>query len=218
MSLGQQVLFVVDRDSRARQRGAAIAVCLGIRCKAYDCAEEFIRDYCSDVSGCLVADSCLNGMDGLELQERLVASGSRLPVILVSAQASVPMAVRAMQNGALTFIEKPYNEVELTDAIRVGLQRDHSLRAVSAQRKETQRRIDKMSSRERQVLDMVIAGTPNKAIARRIGVGHRTVDRLRASVFSMMDVVSAAELAHMVADLRAAVQTSKELGLSPHWR
>jgi two-component system, LuxR family, response regulator FixJ len=123
MKTSQVTLFVVDDDSKSRKAVAALASSLKIRCETFASAEGFLDRYDLSLTGCALVDFRLGGMDGLQLQERLQAMGSVLPVVLISAYADVSLAVRALKGGAVAFIEKPYKADELTDAIRKALER-----------------------------------------------------------------------------------------------
>lgn len=205
-------LFVVDDDPGARKGAAALASSMGVACDTFASAEEFLEGLDHARAGCVLIDLRLEGMSGLDLQERLAAAGSSLPVILISAYADVSVTVRAMQNGALTVLTKPYRADELADAIRAALELDHETRQESTWQAETQRRLDTLSDREHRLMESVIAGKPNKSIARDLGVSQRTVDRLRAAVFEKMGTESAVQVARAVARLRTSGQTHSEAG------
>ncbi len=206
MKGSEAALHVVDDDLSARKGVAALASSMGVPCETFSSAEDFLDHYDPSRAGCLLIDLRLTGMSGLELQERLAAMGNTLPVILVSAHADVPTTVRAMRNGALTLLEKPYRDDQLADAIRTALQLDRKTQEENAQRADVQQRIDRLTDRERQVMDLILAGKPNKSIARHLEVSQRTVDRLRAAVFEKMGAESAVEVVRMIAELPASNQ------------
>lgn len=193
-------MFVVDDEAGARESLAALATSMGVPCEAFPSAEECLQRLDPTRRGCLVIDLRLPGMDGLGLQERLPALGVAMPVIVVSAYADVRTTVRAMRNGALTVLEKPCQTDELADAVREAL--DAQGRAVTPDRRtaESRARFSALDERERTVMGMILEGVPNKTIARRLHVSHRTVDRIRAAVFEKMGVGSAVELAKMAED------------------
>jgi two-component system, LuxR family, response regulator FixJ len=194
-------LFVVDDEPAVREAVASLACSLGIPCECFASGEEFLEYYNPSLAGCALVDIRLQGMDGLELQERLAALGSTLPVILISGYADVAVTVRGMRNGAMTVIEKPCHNDELAVAIRNALALNAARRESLANRVETQQRLQALAPRDRQLLEMIISGTPNKCIARTLEISQRTVDRLRARVFAKMHVASAVELAQAVATL-----------------
>ena len=122
MKTSQGTLFVVDDDPKSRKAVAALASSMKIKCEPFASAEEFLDRYDPSLTGCALVDFRLGGMDGLQLQERLRAMGSPLSVVLISAYADVPLAVRAMRNGAVAVIEKPYKNDDLADAVRRALE------------------------------------------------------------------------------------------------
>jgi len=196
-------LFVVDDEPGACKGVAALALSMGVPCETFLSAEEFLDAYDPSRPGCLLIDLRLKGISGIELQERLAAAGSTLSVILISAYADVPTAVKGMQKGAITLLEKPYRDDELADAVRAALEANRTLREEKARHAEVQRRLDSLTDRERRLMEAVLVGRPNRLIARDLGVSQRTVDRLRSSVFEKMHADSAVALVRMVTDLRA---------------
>jgi RNA polymerase sigma factor (sigma-70 family) len=137
------------------------------------------------------------GLGGLELQEKLNEMGSTLPVIFITGHGDVPMAVEAMQKGAVDFIQKPFRDQELLDRVGEALKTDQELRSAREEKAEVQHRIDKLTNRERQVLDLVVTGKPNKVIAYELGVSQRTVEIHRARVMEKMEAKSLADLVRM---------------------
>jgi len=127
MNTSQVTLFVVDDDPKSRKAVAALALSMKIWCETFASAEGFLDRYDPSLTGCALVDFRLGGMDGLQLQERLQAMGSTLPVVLISAYPDVSLAVRALKGGAVAFVEKPYKNDELADAIRKAL--EHSTHA-----------------------------------------------------------------------------------------
>ena len=134
---------------------------------------------------------------GLELQEKLNELGSTLPVIFITGHGDVPMAVEAMQKGAVDFIQKPFRDQELLDRIGEALKTDQERRSAREEKAEVQDRIGKLTNRERQVLDLVVTGKPNKVIAYELGVSQRTVEIHRARVMEKMQAKSLADLVRM---------------------
>lgn len=207
MTDSEPTLFVVEDDPLARDSVSALAASMGIRSDAYVSAEEFMEhcDLCRP--GCLLVDLRLPGMDGIELQERLGAMGSQLPVVFSSAYLDVPTVVRAMQNGAVTVLEKPHRDGKLADAIRRALDVNRQQREAGSRLANLRLRIDMLNPKERQVMDLILADKPNRAIARRLSLAQRTIDRIRAALFEKMGVHSAVELAHEIGAFRARQQT-----------
>lgn len=198
-------LFVIDDDVRARAGVAALALSLSIPCEQFAASEEFLEQFDPTRSGCLLLDYRLDETNGLDLQEELLRRGNTMPVILISAYADVPMAVRAMRNGALTVLEKPYRDDLLVEAIQRGLEMDSMSRQAATRRNQSEQRLNSLDDREREFMELMITGTPNKNIARMLSVSHRTADRIRATIYEKMGVESAAEVASLVAEVRAVL-------------
>jgi len=196
MNTPNGTLFVVDDAESACRGVAALALSLDIPCETFASAEAFLDRYDPSRPGCLLVDQRLTGISGLELLARLTALGSPLPFILVSAYASVSMAVQAMQNGAVTVLQKPYEADALRDAVRKSLAIDADRRAVAHRRRDVLDRMASLTPRESRVMEMLVAGEPHKIIARRLGVSLRTAARLCASVLDRMGVDSAMGLIH----------------------
>jgi FixJ family two-component response regulator len=160
--------------------------------------------YCDDgkeLAGCLVTDVRMLGISGIELQEQLQQRGIKIPVIVLTAFARTSLTVRAMQNGAVTMLDKPYDDDDLWDAIREGLKRDAEQRAAASIQQSVRKRLDSLTPSERQVLDLVVAGLPNKVIAGRLDVSVRTVENRRREIFSKMQADSVADLVRLAVQL-----------------
>jgi FixJ family two-component response regulator/two-component sensor histidine kinase len=198
-------LFIVEDDPRSRRALGALASSLQIKYEVFASAEEFLERYESSLWGCALIDYRLGGMDGLRLQEELQAMNSMLSVVLISAHADVSMAVRAMKNGALTLIEKPYQHNELSDAVHKAMTRSEQVRRLREGLAEQRQRLESLTAQERQMVDLVLAGVPQKRATRLLKISLRTVNRLRAAVYRKMGVGSCVELARIVAALEGSV-------------
>ncbi len=207
MAPSDPILFVVDDEPDALESITALASSLDVRYETFSSAEAFLARYDPSLAGCLLVDLVLQGIDGLQLQARLAELGSTLPVILISAFADVPATVRAMRNGALTVLEKPYRANELTDAIRKAFRVNRQKREEASRYGDLRRRVDTLTDRERRVMEMALADKPNRVIAADLGVGRRTVDRLRSAILQKMGVLSLIELARQIGVLQAAEET-----------
>jgi FixJ family two-component response regulator len=194
MNTPDGTLFVVDDESSARRGVAALASSLGISCEMYASAEEFLDRHAPSRPGCVLADQRLAGISGLELQARLTDLGSTLPFILISAYANVAMAVQAMQNGAVTVLQKPCEADALTDAVRKAMAIDAEGRAAAYRRRDVSKRLAGLTLREHRVMELLVAGEPQKVIARRLEISLRTTARLCASVLDRMGVDNAMAL------------------------
>lgn len=194
----QPVVFVVDDDPAARESVVALAESMGHLAKGYSSAEEFLKEYRPGQAGCLVADVRLLGMSGLDLQVRLRELEISLPVIVITAYADVPLAVRGMQEGAISVLEKPCRDQELWSTIRKALELDAQTREKEAARIDFANRIAMLSPEERAVMHKIALGIPNKTIATEMGLSLRTVETRRHNVFRKLNVETLAELIRLV--------------------
>lgn len=192
--LSEPTVFVVDDDPQSRKSVCALVRSMGIRAQQFSSAEEFLGGYREGRPGCLVTDVRMFGMSGLELQEELQRRKVLLPVIVLTAYPRTPLTVRAIKAGAVTLLEKPYEDDDLWDAIRKALSEDAAGRAQHRHRREIRRRADSLTPAERNVMDMMVQGKPNKAIARELDVSLRTIENRRRAVFAKMQASSVAEL------------------------
>jgi len=191
------VVFVVDDDPAMRDSLRWLIESTGVRVETYADAQTFLAAIRSDVPGCLVLDVRMPGMSGLDLQAELAARGIALPTIVITGHAEVPMAVRAVKAGAIDFIEKPFSDQLLLDRVRQGIELDRQERESRAQRTEVARRLGSLTHREREVLDLVVAGKANKEIASALRLSPKTVEVHRAHVMEKMEASSVAELVRL---------------------
>jgi two-component system response regulator FixJ len=194
----EPVVFVVDDDQAIRSSLKWLIESVGLRVEAFASADQFMRHYYPGRAGCLLLDVRMPGMSGLELQERFVREQIQLPIIIITGHGDVPMAVRAMQAGAVDFIEKPFNDERLLECIRNALGRDRRQREIQSQRAELAARLEQLTPREHEVMEMVTEGRSNKEIANDLGVSAKTVEAHRARVMEKMQAGSLAELVRMV--------------------
>jgi two-component system response regulator FixJ len=191
-------VFVVDDDSAVRKSLELLLKSTGMRVAAYSSATEFLAAHPEDPPGCLVLDVRMAGMSGLELQEQLNARHSILPVIFITGHGDVPMAVEAMQAGAVDFIQKPFRDQDLLDRISQALEKDAAARRQLAERSGIERRLASLTPRETEVLHLVVAGKANKVIAGDLNLSQRTVEIHRARVMEKMRAQSIAHLVRMI--------------------
>ena len=170
---------------------------VNLKHEIYGSGDEFLEQVTGERPGCLVLDIRMPGLGGLELQEELINRGSSLPVIFITGHGDVPMAVEAMQKGAVDFIQKPFRDQELLDRIREALKTDRQRREEQQHHAEVEDRIARLTNREREVFDLVVTGKPNKVIAYELGVSQRTVEIHRARVMEKMQARSLADLVKM---------------------
>ena len=196
-SAQKSTVYIVDDDQAIRHAMELLMRSVGLDYEIFHSGDDFLTDHTNDRAGCLVLDIRMPGLGGLELQEKLNDMGSTLPIIFITGHGDVPMAVEAMQKGAVDFIQKPFRDQELLDRIGEALKADQELRSAREEKAEVQSRIDKLTNRERQVLDLVVTGKPNKVIAYELGVSQRTVEIHRARVMEKMEAKSLADLVRM---------------------
>lgn len=191
------IVYVVDDDDGMRRALAALLGSVGYRSEIYARPSEFLAHFKPDVPGCAVLDIRMPEMSGLELQQRLNRSGTMLPVIFITGHGDVPMAVQAMKEGAFQFLQKPFRDQELIDHINHALKVDLESRKSLARRAEIQRRLETLTPRERQVMDLIVEGEANKVMAIDLGLSERTVEIHRAKVMEKMGARSVAHLVKM---------------------
>jgi FixJ family two-component response regulator len=192
-------IFVVDDDPAGRESLCDLLRSQGRVCEAYESAQEFVAQFDRDRCGCIVTDYRMPGMNGIELQAALAERGSRLPVIVVSGFADVPVAVRAMQSGAVTLLQKPYDREELLASVDAAAQLAVSRWQHDADSRQIAARLASLSPDEQQVMQMLVAGKPNKTVARELDIGLRTVERRRQQILEKVGVGSLPELAALFA-------------------
>ena len=195
-------VFVVDDDEAGRDSVRCLVEPMGVEVGLFASAEEFLDAYDPSQPGCLVTDLKMLGMSGLELQHELNRQGINIPTIVMSAYADVSVAVRAMQQGALTLLEKPCRGMELWDAIQKALDVDQETREENERRREIEERLQTLTTQEREILESIVEGMPNKAIAKNLDISLRTVEARRKSIFQKMKTHSVAELVQAVMEVR----------------
>ncbi len=190
-------VYIVDDDQAIRHAMELLMRSVGLEHEIYHSGDDFLSQYSTDQAGCLVLDIRMPGLGGLELQQKLLDLDSTLPIIFITGHGDVPMAVEAMQKGAVDFIQKPFRDQELLDRIREALKTDQERRSAREEQAEVASRLEKLTRREREVMDLVVTGKPNKVIAYELGVSQRTVEIHRARVMEKMKARSLADLVRM---------------------
>lgn len=201
MSTPAQTVFIVDDDALLRAALQRLLGARGYACLAFDSAEAFLAQHDPAMPGCLLLDVQMPGLDGLALQRRLQALGPALPIVFLSGHGDIPMAVRALQAGAVNFLTKPVSAATLFPAVDAALAADARARQARAADQGWQQRLASLTPREREVLDGVIAGRLNKQIAAELGIVEQTVKFHRARIMERMQVHTVAELMHLMARL-----------------
>lgn len=197
-------VFVVEDDPETRDSLAALISPTGLAVETFPSGEALLHAVHAGQSGCVVVDFRLEEMDGIELHRRIVESGCKLPVILISAHLTVRAAVGAMEQGVFRVLERPYRNDELADAIRDAIEHDRALRRQKQYRLDLTHQLKSLDGRERRVLDLILAGHPNKVIERRLGLSSRTVGRVRSSILAKTSFLSFVELSVAYGEVGAA--------------
>jgi RNA polymerase sigma factor (sigma-70 family) len=190
-------VFIVDDDPSIRFAMQALMDSVNLQHEIFASADEFLEKVTDQRPGCLVLDIRMPGLGGLELQEELLQRGNTVPIIFITGHGDVPMAVDAMQKGAVDFIQKPFRDQDLLDRIREALTTDKERREEQQKHAEVADRLARLTNREREVFDLVVTGKPNKVIAYELGVSQRTVEIHRARVMEKMQARSLADLVKM---------------------
>lgn len=193
----EQYIYIVDDDEALRDSLVWLLESSGQRVRAFESAEEFLAAYQPAMTGCLVLDVRMPGMSGIELQERLTLQRIRVPIIFITGHGDVQMAVRAVQAGAFDFIEKPFNDQDLLDRIQRAISFDSERRARDSQRSRLSALFASLTTREREVMDLVVEGMSNKAVANSLGLSAKTVEVHRAKVMEKMHARSLSDLVKM---------------------
>jgi len=203
-------VFIVDDDTGVRSSLRILLKSVGLTAAALASAQEFLDSYHPAQPGCLVLDIRMPGMSGLELQQALNMRGAALPVIFISGHADVPMAVEAMRQGAFDFLQKPFRDQELIDRVQRALAWDQSNRDALKEHERIRARLESLTPREREVLDLMTRGKPNKVMAGDLGLSSRTVEIHRAHVMEKMGTSSVAQLVRLMMEVepRAAARAS----------
>lgn len=198
----QQTVYVVEDDEAVRDSLELLLKSDGKPVSTYENANTFLKDYSEKMAGCIVLDIRMPGMDGMELQKKLNEKHSILPIIFVTGHGDVPMAVDAMKEGAVDFIQKPYREEALLQKIEAALEQDREQRKTLGEKQEILRRVKSLTPREHEIMDRMIAGQANKVIAIELEISQRTVEIHRSRVMHKMGTHSLAHLVRMVLSVK----------------
>lgn len=202
MKDAQPTVFIVDDDSGVRSSIRILLKSIGQNAVPYASAQEFLESYRIEQPGCLILDIRMPGMSGLELQLELNKRGAVIPVIFITGHGDIPMAVEAMRHGAFDFAQKPFRDQELIDRVQQALARDAETRRDLQAHTQIKARLESLTPRERQVLELTVAGHANKVMAQDLGLSQRTVEIHRAHVMEKMAARSLAHLVRMITDLQ----------------
>jgi len=192
-----ELVFVVEDDDAARESIEALLETAGYRTAAFASGTAFLDSLGSAPGACVVLDIRMPEMDGLEVQRRLNDSGALLPVVLVTGNGDVAMAVQAMKAGAIDFIEKPVGRDRLLGSVARAIDWGRNVRRDDERKSGIVARMERLTPREREVLVQLVAGWPNKVAARHLGISHRTVEVYRKNVMTKMGAQSLSHLVRM---------------------
>lgn len=190
----EQTVFVIDDDADVRDSLKWLLESVGLRVQTFENALAFFDSFDKSQSGCIVMDVRMPGLSGINAQKKLAEHHIELPVIMISAHGNVDMAVTALTQGALTFIEKPFDDQVLIDHVHDALEKDRVRVARENSRARIRERYDSLTRRERQVLELIVKGYSNQEAADELGINRKTVEGHRANLISKMKVDSLAEL------------------------
>jgi len=211
MNSEDAVVFIIDDDASVRKGLTSLLRSVGLKVEVFGTAQEFLSSERPDAPGCLVLDVRLPGLSGLDLQRQLVEAGIQTPIIFITGHGDIQMSVQAMKAGAQEFLTKPFREQALLDAVQHAIGRDRAARAQGAVRAELRDRYQSLTSREQEIMALVIRGLLNKQIAGEVGTTEATVKVHRAKVMHKMQADSLADLIRMAETLGAPAAKSAQI-------
>ena len=202
MTAGAPVVFVIDDDPSVRSSLKFLLSTVGLQVESFGSADSFLHKEPPDVPSCLVLDVRMPGLSGLDFQHELATRHIHIPIVFLTGHGDIPMTVRAMKAGAVEFLTKPFRDQDLLDAVRVALKRDRARREQEKEVVDLQRRYDSLTSREQQVISMLVSGMLNKQIAGQLGTAESTVKVQRSRAMEKMHAESLVDLVRMIEKIK----------------
>jgi FixJ family two-component response regulator len=202
----ESIVFVIDDEPLIRDGIKSLIKSIGIEAETFSSAGDFMLARRPDVPSCLVLDVRMPGTSGLDLQRKLSDAGIEIPIIFITGHGDIPMSVRAMKEGAVEFLTKPVRGQDLLDAVQKAVARDGELRKDRSELNEIRLRFDSLTPREKEVLNLVVAGLLNKQIAGELGTSELTIKTHRLHVMEKTGAESLAHLVRMAERLRVSLR------------
>jgi RNA polymerase sigma factor (sigma-70 family) len=210
--MGEKTVFVVDDDPAVRDAVSVLVGSAGYRVETFASAEDFLSRRSGTERGCLIADVRMPGLSGLDMQEKLAQGGSLLPVIFITGYGEVPAAVRAMKNGAVDFLQKPFSDSTLLDRVREAIRRSEASRESDEESARIRSRLSGLTDREREILDLVVDGQSTKQIAATLNRAEKTVEFHRTNIMRKLDAPNVAALVRLVMQAHSTGQNGSTPG------
>jgi FixJ family two-component response regulator len=214
MKSGEPIVFVVDDDPSVRETLADLIASVGLSVSAFKSAREFIDSRRPDAPACLVLDVRLPGLSGLDLQKELLGTQAEIPIIFITGHGDIPMSVRAMKQGAVEFLAKPFRDQDLLDAIQHAIEIDRAARQERTMVAEVRRCYESLTKREQEVMKLIVSGLLNKQVAAHLGSSETTVKMHRGQIMHKMKAKSVIHLARMADKIGIASEASPPAGES----
>jgi FixJ family two-component response regulator len=197
MNITETTVFIVDDDAAVRDSLMLMIEQEGIHVKTFSSGEEFLAGYRSDTYGCAIIDIRMPGMDGLQLQHELSSRDIQLPIIFLTGHGDIPLSVKAIKAGAIDFLTKPVTRDSLLSSVRSAILESRRLMTELVNGKDAKSRLADLTEREREVMALAVAGSPNKEIARRLGISHRTVEIHKSKIMHKTRATNLLDLARI---------------------
>jgi FixJ family two-component response regulator len=198
----QITVFIVDDEEAIRDSLTMLIESVGLVAETYDSAQAYLENFDPSRPGCLILDVRMKGMSGLTLQEQLNKEPIHPPIIIITGHGDVQMAVKAVKAGASEFLEKPFNEQQLLDSIHIAIEQDAEQRGKVSKLAEIQARVDRLTEREKEVMELIVSGMLNKNIAHELNISQSTVEAHRSKVMDKMEARTLSDLMRMIISLR----------------